>query len=534
MSTRSRVGGGVVHHVVAAMARVGRIARVAGIAGLAGIAALGGVAGGCASARAPESPETPAGRAALAAARAEARADSLLRRKGPPVGLDVVERLEYEPLVFDPPTPEKFELSNGVTVFFLQDETLPVIDLFIDFKGGYLYLDREYYAAAAALLPLMRNGGTRSLAPDSLDAVIELNALGMNTSTDGGRMVLGVSALRRQLDLAVGLWGDILIHPRFDSAAVARWRTRELEAVRRMGDFPGSLAVLEFNHLMYGDHPTGWIMAEADLEPRKLDPERLHTLHRRIVCPETAVIGAAGDVSRAEMKAALERALAGWEPCGTTLDEPPLPDLRRDPRVYVIPKALSQSTIVVGQPGGVRLEESDEYFASRIANWVIGGSGFTSRLVSRLRTEEGLAYTAASIWGAARNHQRIFGAITHTKGESTVDATRTVLATLAHALAEPPDRGEVEMARESIANGFVFGFSTPAQVVARQVSYMAEGFPADWLGRYLRGIRAVRPDDVADVLRQRIDPAGFTILIVGDTTLFDPALLGEVVILGER
>jgi zinc protease len=495
--------------------------RLAGLAVVAGLAVSVG-AGGCATFRSPE-PGTP-----------EAAADSLLNRKGPPVGLRVVERLRFQPLEFDPPSPARFKLSNGVTVFFLQDETLPVVDVFIDYKGGYVYFDREHYGAAAALLPLMRNGGTRSFTPDSVDAIIEFNALGLSTSTDGGRMVLGVSSLRRQLDLAIGLWGEILLHPRFDSAAVDRWRVREVESVRRMGDFPGSLAVLEFNHLMFGDHPTGWIMAESDLSREQVRPERLSWLHRRVVCPETAVIGAAGDVSRDELRAALERALADWEPCGTELEAPKLPRLARDPQVYVIPKALSQSTIVIGQPGGVLLGESDEYFASRIANWVIGGSGFTSRLVSRLRTEEGLAYTAATIWGAARDHERIFGAITHTKGESTVDAAKTILATLGEALDDPPDREEVELARESIANGFVFGFSSPAQVVARQVSYLAEGFPADWLSRYLRGIRGVTHDDVATVLRRRIDPAAFTVLIVGDTSMFDPGLLGPVTILGQR
>src|SRR5690606_12896356 len=137
-------------------------------------------AGGCATFRgAPPDPGTP-----------EAEADSLLRRDGPPVGLKAVERLRFEPLEFAPPSPEQFRLSNGVTVFFLSDPTLPVIDLFIDFKGGYVYFDREHYGAAAALLPLMRNGGTRSLTPDSVDALVEFNALGLNTSTDGGRMVL--------------------------------------------------------------------------------------------------------------------------------------------------------------------------------------------------------------------------------------------------------------------------------------------------------------------------------------------------------
>lgn len=476
------------------------------------------VSGGCAGRGQPAAGTGPAPGTAAEAAPAA----------GPPVGLKVVERLRYPPLRFDPPSPERFELSNGVTVFFLRDRTLPVVDLFINLKGGYIYFDREYFAAASALPSLLRNGGTASFPADSVDDLIEFHALGISTSADGGRMMLGVSGLSRQLDLLTTLWGEILLKPRFDPEAVERWRLRELESVRRIGDFPGSLAVLEFNQLMYGSHPTGWVMREDDLEPGKLSGARLRELHGRMICPQGAVIGAAGDVSMEDLRGALERALAGWEACDRALTAPAPPTLAHDAGIYVVPKTLSQSTIVVGQPGGVLLRESDEYFASRVANWVIGGSGFTSRLMNRLRTQEGLAYSAASIWGTARDHERIFGAITHTKSESTVSATRMILETMRDAVHNPPGRSEVELAREAIVNGFVFGFSSPVQVVARQVSYLADGFPADWLTRYVDGIRDVDSASVARVLDRHVDPSRFTILIVGDTTRFDASWLGPV------
>lgn len=456
------------------------------------------------------------------------------RGDGPPVGLHVVEQLEFPPLRFEPMEPEQFELSNGVTVFYMRNRSIPLVDLFVSVKGGYAYFDREHFGAASALPSLLRNGGTRTLSPDSLDELMAFHALGLSTSSNGSRLMLAMTGLNRQLDLVADLWGDILLNPGFDEDALERWRLQELESVRRAGDFPGSLAVIEFNHLVFGDHPTGWIMEEEDLTPERMQPERLAMLHQRIVCPESSVIGAAGDISREDLTAALERALAGWEPCDTELEPPPLPDMQMDPTVYVVPKQVGQSTIAIGQPGGVLLEESEDYFASRVANWVIGGSGFTSRLVSRLRTEEGLAYSAASIWGVARNYPRIFGAITHTKSESTVAATRMTVATLADAVANPPTSDEVALARDAIINGFVFGFNSPTQVVARQVSYLADGFPSDWLARYLDGIRDVDSTTVAAALRRHVDPENFTILIVGDTAAFDPEELGPTVYLPAR
>jgi zinc protease len=449
-------------------------------------------------------------------------------------GAEAIRRLSYPPLRFRAPEPERFELSNGITVFFLADHTLPLANLFIDIQGGYTYFGRDDYAAGSALLPLMRHGGTRALTPDSIDAVVDYHALGVNTYSDGDRILIGVSGLRRHFDLAAELWSDILLRPRFDPAAMERWRVREIDAVRHLGDFPGSLAVLEFNRILYGDHPTGWMLAEPDLAPQRLDRERLRELHRLIVCPERAVIGAAGALTREELEATLERALAGWEPCGTDLEPAPTLVVRADPSIYIIPKTLSQSTIVVGQPGGVLLGESDDYFASRVANWVIGGSGPTSRLEATLRGEEGLAYSASSVWGVARDHERIFGAITHTRAESTIEAVRMLLVTLNRALVETPARHEVALARESISNGFVFGFGSAAQIVARRVSYEVDGLPADWMERYLDGIQRVDSARVARVLRRRLHPDRYTILIVGDTAAFDAGALGAYRVLPGR
>jgi zinc protease len=490
--------------------------------------ALGlGALAGCAGVRAPDAPGPAAG-----ATSADPRAEPI--PTSPPVGADAVRRLRYPPLRFSMPEPERFELSNGVTVLFLRDATLPVIDVFADFAGGYTYFEREDYAAAASLLTLMRHGGTATLSPDSLDALLELNALGMHTYADGGRMVLGVRGLRRHLDRALELWSDVLLNPRFDPGAIERWRARELDAVRYAGSFPGSLAVLEFNRLLYGDHSTGWMLTAADLEPDRLDPDRLRALHAGTVCPDDVIVGASGDMTTAELRAALEEVLGGWTRCGTRLNPPEPPVLRPDPGVYIIPKAVAQSTIVVGQPGGVLLGETPDYFASRVANWVIGGGGPTSRLESRLRTREGLAYTVSSIWGVARDHERVFGAVSHTGAENTVEAVRTIVDVLDDAVREPPTAEEVALARESIANGFVFGFGSAAQIVARQVGYLSEGLPDDWMARYLDGIRQVEARHVARTVRRHIRPSRFTILIVGDTTAFDPSQLGRYTILPPR
>jgi len=447
-----------------------------------------------------------------------------------PVGRRAVERLEFERLDFEPPSPERFQLSNGIPVFYLHDPSLPLVDFIAEAKGGYGYFPRERYAAASALASLLRTGGTERLAPDSVDEIIEHYALGVTTASSGGRYLVAVNTLRRNIDVAIELWSGMLRRPRFDAEQVEIWRGRELEAARRIQDFPGSLAVMQFNRLMFDDHPTGWVMGPSDLTPDKVTPERLLETHARVFCSGHVVLGVAGDLPREEARAMLESAFGDWAGCPGPLTEPDPPDIREGPHVFVIPKELPQSTIVMGHAGGVLLEDDEEYYASRIANWILGGGGFNSRLVQRVRTDEGLAYTAASVWGASRRHERIFGAVTHTRSERTVEAIRIVLETIRGLRREPPGEDEVRLARDNIMNGFVFGFASPAQVVARQMGLALDEFPDDWLERYLRGIQRVSPSDVQRVMRRNVRPSSLVILIVGDPEAFDepPDVLGPV------
>src|SRR5690606_32314108 len=259
--------------------------------------------------------------------------------------------------------------------------------------------------------------------------------------------------------------------------------------------------------------------------------ERLRRVHREIFCADNLVLGVAGDIGREELEPRLEAAFGDWPACPRKLGPLPPPQVRRDPGVLVIHKPLEQSTIVMGQGGGVSMEDRDAYHASQIANWILGGGGFSSRLMTRLRTEGGLAYQAWSVWTTGRRSERLFGAFTQTRAETTIAAAERVRETIAELRAEPPAPDEVRLAVDNIVNGFVFAFETPAQVVARQMSYHLAGLPEDWLTSYLDGVQTVTPEAVHDVVRRHLRPDEFTVVVVGDTTRFDatPEVLGPVI-----
>lgn len=425
------------------------------------------------------------------------------------------------------------ERVRGVPVYYMEDRELPLVTLYATFEGGVRNFPRDHFAAASAMPGLLRTGGTLAMPPDSVDAQIEFMALAMSFGQGGGSASSWVNTLAGQTDEAVRLWGDMLRTPRFDSAQVELWRGAELERVRRRRDEPASLAFGRFNHIMYGEHPVGWEMGAEDLEPSDLTEDRLRFVHEAVVCPDNMVLGVTGDLSWDRAATLLRELLADWPACSGNLMDDPVPAIRSDPGVFVLHREIEQSVVVMAHSSGIHQEDDPDYFASRIGNAILGASGLSSRLAAGVRTREGLAYSASSIWTTSGENDGLAGALTRTKPESTLAATRLLLATIDSMRTVPPTRAEVTHAVDEVVNGFVFNFRTPFQIIARGMAYRRLGLPADWLERYVDGIQEVTPSAVLRVFREEVDPARMTVLLVGDTTRFDGSAseLGNVTVL---
>ena len=455
------------------------------------------------------------------------------RAEAQDIGREGALRLSFKPLEFHPPEPTEHVLSNGVHVFHLEDRTLPLMTVLARFRGGSSKFPRAYYAAATALPSLLRSGGTTALPPDSLDTLMELHAI--NTSFGGGgeASFASVNTLTRHLDVALDLLGDMLKRPRFDPALVEVWRGQQLEGVRRNNDDPGQLAFSSFNQLMFGDHPIGWKMDATDLEPEDLSPERLEWVHQRVICPDNMILGVTGDVPWEDMLPRVELLVEGLPACAEPLPRTPIPTIRQEPGVFLIPRTLDQSTVVMAHVADMRREDNPAYYASRIGNSILGSGGLSSRLMERVRTENGYAYSASSLWTTPVTYDGLVGAITRTKSGTTVAAIRLILSTMDEMTASPPSSEELSRSVDQIVNGFVFNFESPAQIVSRKIALRMERLPDDWLERYLAGIQNVSLEDVREVFSRHVHPDRMVIMVVGDPEALDEPLenLGPVTVL---
>ncbi len=443
-----------------------------------------------------------------------------------------IQVLQIAPLRFNPPLPKRVTLSNKVVAYLLEDHTLPLVSVQLVSRVGVANLPDSLWGVGWQADGLLRTGGTVGLTPDSVDKLIDFYALNISFSTDHEQSTAGLSGLSRYTDQLLSLGFEMMKSPRDDSSRVRITAAQQQENWRRRNDTPGSVLGRAWSQVVMGDHPLGRSLV-TPAEIAGFTPERFRWVQERLYCPQNFVIGVSGDFQEREIVAALERQFRGWERCKPGLRELPPVTYTQGPKLVLVEKDVNQTNIRMGHAGGVKVADTPDYFASQVADFLLGGGGFTSRLLARVRSDSGFAYGAGSSWGADTKREDLFLAGAQIRAEKTVAGINLMRAVIGSMATEPVTARDVKLAQDNEVNSFVFQFENPAQIVGRQLSYAVDGLPANWFDVYLRGIQAVTPEQVRQVSQRYLHADKLVIVVVGKPSAFDRALseIGAVTVL---
>jgi zinc protease len=443
-----------------------------------------------------------------------------------------VQALEsrFAALRFTPPAPRSVRLSNGVQVFLQEDHALPQLSVTLVGRQGVANLPDSLWAAGWQADNLMRTGGTATLAPDSVDKLIDFYALSVFFGTSNETSTATASGLTRYHDIMLDLLFDMMRNPRNDTSRIRESVGQIEESWRRRNDQPGSILGRAWSQVMMGDHPFARTLVTPD-EIATLTPERLRRVQGMLYCPDRFVVGVVGDFQERDMLQKLESLFRGWGRCPAGTREVPPIRYAEGPRIVHIERDINQTNIRMGHTGGLRIANTPDYFASQVADFLLGGgSGFSSRLIQRVRSDSGFAYSVFSSWGANTKREGLFFAGGETRAEKTVAALRLMRDVIGSMATQPVTPEDVRLAQENEVNSFVFRFETPAQMVGQQIGYVVDGLPPNWFDLYLRGIQAVTADQVTLAVQRYLHPDRFVMVVVGKAASFDGPLsaLGAV------
>jgi predicted Zn-dependent peptidase len=428
--------------------------------------------------------------------------------RGPPPDLDV-------------PAQKHFQLASGLRVRLVEYRRLPIVALNLVVDAGAVHDPAARPGLASFTAAMMTEGTRRRSATQVSDDVGFIGgSLGAGAGFDSAS--LSGSALSRHLDALLELFADVLLHPTFPPSDFARVKDQRIVALVQQRDQPGVVAAKAFAGLYWGGHPYGhWLLGtEESLGATKR--EDLEQFHARWWRPGRAELVVVGDVSEAELRAKLERALGAWKgdpPPRAPPPAPPPPTLRT---VLIEKPAAPQTFLMLGMPGLERA--SPDYVAAEVALQILGG-GSASRLFRNLREEKGYTY---GIY--ARGEARKLGGTTFVVGSVKADVTGKALEALldeVRLLREtPPSDQELESAKNALVLSLPADFATAGGIAGKLAEEVVYGLPDDYWDRYVDEVEKVGAADVQRVARAYLDPARLTAVMVAEPSAVKPQLAG--------
>jgi predicted Zn-dependent peptidase len=256
--------------------------------------------------------------------------------------------------------------------------------------------------------------------------------------------------------------------------------------------------------------------------------EDLIEFHSKYYFPNNVWLGITGDFDMDEIKLKIMAVFEEWE--SRDIEFPQVPKVSTEPRtgVYLIDKDLTQSNIRFGHLG------IDEYnpdrFPIAIMNYILGGGSFTSRMTTEVRSNMGLAYSVGCGYQTSRRDLGTFYAYCQTKTETTHKAISEMVRQIRLIREEKVTEYELNSAKDSFINRFVFRFTNPSSIVAQLMHLEYEGLPRDFYETYLDNVRDVTKDEVLRVAKEYLKPDKMTFLVVGKIDGFDAPLdeFGEI------
>lgn len=430
------------------------------------------------------------------------------------------DRVSTPPLHFTVPQIEHVTLSNGIRLYFKEDHELPLINVTVMVSGGAIDDPAEKVGLASLLAKSMRTGGAGSRSADEIDSQIEQLAADFNVSADTYATTLNLSLLAADLSSGLDLLRDVLRRPAFDPERLELARKQMLESIRRQNDHPQAIASRTLLRAIYGDHPLGRTPTETTVQ--SITRDDLFSTYTQIFSPEKLWIAVSGDFNRTQLIAELEGRFASWPPKESVPRIFPSLDFDRDGVAIVAQKDLPQSVIMLGLIGVDK--DAPDLHAVRVMNFILGGGGFNSRMMKEIRSERGLAYSVYSYFQVGQFLPGPFIAQCETKSSTTIEALELMLAAMETIRNQPVSSEELQVAKESLNNSFVFSFTNSHEVVSQALRLDFYDYPQGYLESYRDKVESLSLTNIQQAARDYLQSPRLSIVLVGNEPGFEAPL----------
>jgi zinc protease len=350
---------------------------------------------------------------------------------------------------------------------------------------------------------------------EALEEKLAFLAANLGSQVGDTQGSISLNLLSKDADEGFAILREVLMEPRFQEDKLVLLKQQMLQDMQQRNDDSANIEGREVDYLAYGD--SFWAnRAPTAASVESITRADLETFHQRWFVPGNFIIAINGDFERDAMIVRLEKLFASWPFKGETPPAVPTSTDMAKPGVYLVNKDVNQGRVSILLPGIMR--DDPDYFPAAIMNDILGGGGFTSRLVNRIRTDEGLAYHAGSAIPGGVYYTPPIRALFQTKSRTVPYAIRIVFEEMKRIATEPVSDEELNTTINGMIDRFPRAFATKGQIAGTFAQDEFTGRYArdpDYWKNYRDKVRAVTKADIQRAARRLLKPADARVLIVG-------------------
>jgi zinc protease len=425
------------------------------------------------------------------------------RKTQPPAGPDSTFHL---------PVPKVFTLSNGLTVYYVADRSLPLLSVLLTSRAGSEN-NSVAKAGLAGLTASTLTEATTQLDREQLATAEERigTRLFANASMDSAKATF--TATTNHTDEAMVLLADVVQHPAFAQQDLDRVRENKLQSIPKIGDAPLSIAMQLAPTLLYGETPYGTPQSGTQASMKSITRDDVAGFYKDHYGPMDSALTFVGDVSEAQARELAEKYFGAWSGA-----------VRGAAAIPAAPPAPARHIVLVNKPGSSQSALFAVGFGPSIStpdlqrievmNYTLGG-GFNSRINMNLREQHGYSYGVQSQYVFYREGGS-FSAGGLVRGDATGPAAKDLFSEIARFSANPPTAAELKEAKEFRIRSIPALFEATSDTASTVSSLYLYGRPADYFTTLPDKYRSLTTDDIAHAAKEYVHPDNLIFIVVGD------------------
>ncbi|MEE4273562.1 MAG: pitrilysin family protein [Thermoanaerobaculales bacterium] len=408
----------------------------------------------------------------------------------------------------------RFELDNGIPVYALADHSFPLVNVAVYFRGGRYLVPEGNEGLHAIAAEVWRTGGAGELSASELDEELDFLAAILSTNIGDVTGSVGLNVLTKDLDAAMALMMDVLTEPRFQEDRFAKAVDDLLQDMKTRNDNTASIEGREWSRLIYGeDYFMNRLATSGSVET--LTQEMARDFVTSLIRSDNIILTVSGDFDEAGIKGYLEQHFGALPKLETALPAIPQPDHTPAPGVYVVNKEdVNQGRVSYGHLG-YRLGDPQQ-FALMVGNDIVGGYGFTARMMKEIRSNEGLAYGAYSALGFPTTYPGSVRGFFQSKSSTCAYALQIGFELYEQMRSEPVTDEELTVSKNSFIETFPKTFASASQTVSVFAIDELLGRPHEYWTEYRDKVAAVDAGAITDAFEAKIHPDDMIVLVVGN------------------